>query len=104
MFVGNLPVNTKRKQLARFFENCGNITSIRFRTAAGLPIFKHAIRKMAGSLIAFVVFETPEMTEKAMALNGSMLKGNNLRINKSNVKEPTELKRTIFVGNLKYCK
>lgn len=104
LFVGNLPTNTKRKQLAKLFIDCGTVESIRLRTAAGLPIYQHSVRKTAGSLIAFVVFDSPEAAVKALALNGCDFKGNNLRITKSNVKESTEFKTTVVVGNLKYCK
>lgn len=90
--------------MSKLFADYGSIEAIRLRTAAGLPIYQHAVRKMAGTLIAFVMFDSSEMAEKALALNGCEFKGNNLRITKSNVKESTDFKSTIVVGNLKYSK
>ncbi|ALC47260.1 CG12288, partial [Drosophila busckii] len=110
VFVGNLPINTKRVQLKRLFQPYGKIQTIRLRTAGGKNLFKHKQRKVAGSLNAYVVLETPEIAEKALALNGTEFKDNHLRVTPS-AKAPAmengsdaDAKRTVFVGNLKYCK
>ncbi|XP_017845279.1 nucleolar protein 12 [Drosophila busckii] len=108
VFVGNLPINTKRVQLKRLFQPYGKIQTIRLRTAGGKNLFKHKQRKVAGSLNAYVVLETPEIAEKALALNGTEFKDNHLRVTPS-AKAPAmengsdaDAKRTVFVGNLKY--
>lgn len=67
------------------------------------------MRKAAGSLNAYVVLQNKASAEKALELNGVEFKGNHLRITKSakNIAAQTdndEVKRTVFVGNLKYCK
>ncbi|XP_061394694.1 RNA-binding protein 34-like [Musca vetustissima] len=109
VFVGNLPVNTKRVQLTKLFKKYGPVNSIRLRTAAGQILHKHKMRKAAGALNAYVVLTSKEAAEKALELNGSEFKGMHLRVTKSSLKHSAsaleskeEAKRTIFVGNLKY--
>uniref|UniRef100_A0A1I8NUD8 RRM domain-containing protein n=1 Tax=Stomoxys calcitrans TaxID=35570 RepID=A0A1I8NUD8_STOCA len=106
VFVGNVPVNTKRVQLIRLFQKYGPVNSIRLRSAAGKILHKHKMRKAAGSLNAYVVLSNKTAAEKALELNGTEFKGVHLRVTKSSLKNPTDMndenKRTIFVGNLKY--
>ncbi|KAH8407161.1 hypothetical protein KR222_009559 [Zaprionus bogoriensis] len=115
VFVGNLPINTKRVQIVRLFQPFGTVNSIRLRTAGGKQLFKHKQRKGAGSLNAYVVMNSAEAAEKALALNGTEFKENHLRVTPAakadgaagasgNEHTPNEadVKRTIFVGNLKY--
>ncbi|KAL7730254.1 hypothetical protein ACLKA6_016519 [Drosophila palustris] len=117
VFVGNLPTNTKRVQIVRLFQPYGTVQSIRFRTAGGMKLFKHKQRKAAGSLNAYVVLETPEIAQKALALNGTEFKKCHLRITPAakvragagagtdgndQSTNDAATKRTIFVGNLSY--
>ncbi|XP_073830090.1 uncharacterized protein [Musca autumnalis] len=109
VFVGNLPVNTKRVQIAKLFKKYGPVHAIRLRTCAGEILHKHKMRKAAGALNAYVVLPSKEAAEKALELNGTELKGMHLRVTKSSFKHSAsaeeskeEIKRTIFVGNLKY--
>ncbi|XP_054725443.1 uncharacterized protein LOC129235566 [Anastrepha obliqua] len=103
VFVGNLPVNTKRVQLIRLFSEYGPIDGIRFRTASGKVLYKHKDRKEAGSLNAWVVLKTVEAATRALNLNGTIFKNNHLRVTRVNVDSNSmDTKRTIFVGNLKY--
>ncbi|KAH8312268.1 hypothetical protein KR044_010016 [Drosophila immigrans] len=114
VFVGNLPINTKRVQITRLFQTFGKVQSIRLRTAGGKQLFKHKQRKAAGSLNAYVVLESPEIAAKALTLNGSEFKECHLRVTpaakasgataSSTNDQPgdADTKRTVFVGNLKY--
>ncbi|XP_017025564.1 RNA-binding protein 34 [Drosophila kikkawai] len=114
VFVGNLPINTKRVQIVKLFQPFGTVQSIRLRTAGGKLLFKHKQRKDAGSLNAYVVLQTPEIAQKALELHGSEFKDNHLRVtpaakaaaewNGQNNEQPNDkdAKRTIFVGSLKY--
>ncbi|KAH8381584.1 hypothetical protein KR093_008682 [Drosophila rubida] len=116
VFVGNLPINTKRVQITRLFQTFGKVQSIRLRTAGGKQLFKHKQRKAAGSLNAYVVLESPEIAVKALSLNGSEFKECHIRVtpaakaggvtvagedDRSGTAD-ADAKRTIFVGNLKY--
>ncbi|XP_017086660.2 nucleolar protein 12 [Drosophila eugracilis] len=113
VFVGNLPINTKRVQLVKLFQQYGSVQSIRLRTAGGKQLFKHKQRKGAGSLNAYVVLQNPETAKQALALNGSQFKDNHLRVTpaakaetyrqgKDEQPNDNDAKRTIFVGSLKY--
>ncbi|XP_016989418.2 nucleolar protein 12 [Drosophila rhopaloa] len=113
VFVGNLPINTKRVQLVKLFQPYGVVQSIRLRTAGGKQLFKHKQRKGAGSLNAYVVLQNAEIAKQALALNGSEFKENHLRVTPAAKAESyaqgqdqqpndTDAKRTIFVGSLKY--
>ncbi|XP_034487265.1 nucleolar protein 12 [Drosophila innubila] len=115
VFVGNLPINTKRVQIGRLFQPYGTVQSIRLRTAGGKQLFKHKQRKSAVSLNAYVVLESPQIAEKALALNGTEFKECHLRVTPAakasagpgpggneQSSNDADNKRTIFVGNLKY--
>ncbi|EDV90848.1 GH22238 [Drosophila grimshawi] len=117
IFIGNLPINTKRVQLVRLLQPFGTVNSIRLRTAGGKHLFKHKQRKEAGSLNAYVVLNSAQVAEKALALNGTEFKENHLRVtpaakagttagndlsSASSAPSDADNKRTIFVGNLKY--
>ncbi|XP_043067993.2 uncharacterized protein [Drosophila bipectinata] len=111
VFVGNLPINTKRVQLVRLFQPYGIVQSIRLRTAGGKQLFKHKQRKEAGSLNAYVVLQNPQIAQSALALNGVEFKDNHLRVTPakkvkggdgSGEVNDVDSKNTVFVGNLKY--
>ncbi|KRJ99030.1 uncharacterized protein Dyak_GE13151, isoform B [Drosophila yakuba] len=113
VFVGNLPINTKRVQLVKLFQPYGLVQSIRLRTAGGKQLFKHKQRKVAGSLNAYVVLQNPEIAQQALSLNGTEFKENHLRVTPAAKAEgfgqgadqqpsDKDAKRTIFVGSLKY--
>ncbi|XP_065372465.1 uncharacterized protein LOC135964229 [Calliphora vicina] len=106
VFVGNLPINTKRVQLIRLFKDFGPVNSIRLRSAGGQVLHKHKQRRTAGALNAYVVLKNKETAEKALSLNGVEFKDNHLRVTLA-VKNPQfhekeEAKKTVFVGSLKY--
>ncbi|XP_039480017.1 RNA-binding protein 34 [Drosophila santomea] len=113
VFVGNLPINTKRVQLVKLFQPYGLVQSIRLRTAGGKQLFKHKQRKGAGSLNAYVVLQNPEIAQQALSLHGTEFKENHLRVTpaakaegfgQGTDQQPSDkdAKRTIFVGSLKY--
>lgn len=95
----------------RVFEPYKPVVAIRFRTAGGKIIFKHKLRTSAGTLNAYVRLESKEKAEQALSLNGIEFKGNHLRITRADANSHQrggsgdyDPKRTVFVGNLKYCK
>uniref|UniRef100_A0A1A9ZQ36 RRM domain-containing protein n=1 Tax=Glossina pallidipes TaxID=7398 RepID=A0A1A9ZQ36_GLOPL len=106
VFVGNLPVNVKRGQLLRLFKDYWPVNSVRIRMANGQIWKNNKMRREAGSLNAYIVLKDNETAERALALNGTEFKGNHLRITRTDItdicKAPTNAKRTVFVGNLKY--
>ena len=75
-FVGNIPVDTTKKQLVRHFESCGRIESVRFRgfipVKGTLPKKVAAITKEVHpncrTVVGYVVFKKPESVTKALEL------------------------------------
>lgn len=102
--------------MVRLFQPYGTVNGIRLRTAGGTTLYKHKQRKAAGSLNAYVVLNSVEAAEKALALHGTEFKEHHLRVTPSGKGDgaaagdgteqsanEADVKRTIFVGNLKYC-
>lgn len=107
VFVGNLPINTKRGKILKLFSKFGKVKSIRFRLSNGNKFFKSQSKVTAPNVIAFVDYESVDDATASLVLNGEKLKDNVLRVNlQSNAKKADSFdgKRTVFVGNLKYCK
>lgn len=110
VFVGNLPLNIKRKKLLKLFEPFGKVLGIRFRKSNGGRFYKKS--QITGqSLIAFVDFESIKEATASVAVNGANIGDNVIRVNlqataKKNGTEPAAFdgKRTVFVGNLAYSK
>lgn len=110
VFVGNLPLNIKRKKLLKLFEPFGKVLGIRFRKSNGGRFYKKS--QITGqSLIAFVDFPSLAEATASVAVNGANIGDNVIRVNlqataKKTGTEPTAFdgKRTVFVGNLAYSK
>lgn len=106
IFVGNLPTNTKIKQLRNFFRPYGEILSIRFRSETGKKVMNKSDRKKNGSLNGYVAFTAPEAACKAAEeKNGAVFKENHIRVNLVTQKDESfsqklNSKSTIFVGNV----
>lgn len=92
----------------RLFKDYAPVNSIRLRSAGGKVLHKHKQRKESGSLNGYVVLKDKATAEKSVALNGVEFKGHHLRVTLASKSpqhhEQEESKRTVFVGNLKYCK
>lgn len=104
--MGNLAKNTKKNQLLKLFTPYGKVKSVRLRSSTGLRIKTSYDLKKTVGLIGYVVFENRADAENALSLNGSKFKESIIRVNfadKSTLVNG-ESKRTIFIGNLKYCK
>lgn len=107
VFVGNLPLNTKRGKILKLFSKFGKVKSIRFRLSNGVKFFKSQSKITSPNVIAFVDYEAEEDAKASLVLNGEKIKDNVIRVNlQANAKSADSFdgKRTVFVGNLKYCK
>ena len=109
VFIGNLPLQTKRQELIKFFRNCGSIDSVRFRS---IPTIESKLPKKASvilkkfsnvneSIHAYVVFKDKESVNKAIELNGQMFKERHIRVSKADDTNH-DYKQTIFVGNIPF--
>ncbi|KAJ6637973.1 RNA-binding protein 34 [Pseudolycoriella hygida] len=105
VFVGNLPVNTKRDKVMKLFSKFGKVRSIRFRLSNGVKFFKSQSKVTSANVIAFVDFETEEEAKSSLVMNGEKINDNVIRVDiQSHAKTNLnfDAKRTVFVGNLKY--
>lgn len=105
VFVGNLPASIKRVQLEKLFKPHAKVLRIRFRKPNGGQLFK-VKRTSLASLIAFVDVATQEEAKIASAaLHQQVYQGKVLRVSSDKWEnESGNDKRTVFVGNLTYCK
>ncbi|KAG5518982.1 hypothetical protein PMAC_002513 [Pneumocystis sp. 'macacae'] len=114
VFVGNLPIsvvsskNIYREFKTKFLE-FGKIKSIRFRSIAFstfLPRKIAYIQKKFHSkrnvVNAYIVYETKESSEKALALNGVVFLDRHLRVDSVAYPTPHAPKRSVFIGNLSF--
>lgn len=125
VFVGNLPVSTTRKTLARLFKDCGAITSTRIRSVAveGVKLpperagDQNLVKKVCAntklinadaksSVLGYVVFADKESVERALQLNnteiGDPSSKQKRRMRVDTAKPSTDAGRSVFVGNLPY--
>lgn len=110
VFVGNVPITAKRKQLTKFFSKYGEVQAVWLRgitpkdprvpkKVAAMKKDFHPLRK---SLFAYIKFATPEQAVKATAANGEIFNDHHLRVTLSNDKSGHDESRTIFIGNLSF--
>jgi nucleolar protein 12 len=126
VFVGNLPLNTNRKSLAKIFKSCGKVTSSRIRSVAVTGVKlppKHAgnqslVKKVCSnigeldtdakkSVQGYVVFEDKEGVTAALALNNTQItdaaSGEKRGMRVDHAQATTDASRSVFVGNLPYA-
>ncbi|KAI9177166.1 hypothetical protein LWI28_011881 [Acer negundo] len=119
VFVGNLPLNIKKKSLLKEFSKFGDVESVRIRSVPILDtkvprkgaILKKQINDNVDSVHAYIVFNSEQSAEAALAHNMAVVGGNHVRVDRAcpprkKLKgENTPLydnKRTVFVGNLPF--
>ncbi|KAK2662548.1 hypothetical protein Ddye_001122 [Dipteronia dyeriana] len=119
VFVGNLPLNFKKKSLLKEFSKFGDVESVRIRSVPILDtkvprkgaILKKQINDNVDSVHAYIVFNSEQSAEAALAHNMAVVGGNHVRVDRAcpprkKLKgENTPLydnKRTVFVGNLPF--
>ncbi|KAM9003450.1 RNA-binding protein 34 isoform X2 [Sarcophilus harrisii] len=110
VFVGNLPVTCKKKELKSFFKEYGQIECVRFRSL--IPAKSNLSKKIAAikrevhpeqkSINGYVVFKEESAAEKALKRNGAQIaEGFPIRVELIS-DTPLRSKRSVFVGNLPY--
>ncbi|XP_051849540.1 RNA-binding protein 34 isoform X1 [Antechinus flavipes] len=110
VFVGNLPVTCKKKELKSFFKEYGQIECVRFRSL--IPAKSNLSKKIAAikrevhpeqkSINGYVVFKEESAAEKALKRNGAQIaEGFPIRVELIS-DTPLRGKRSVFVGNLPY--
>lgn len=111
IFVGNLPKDITKKDLRQLFKKFGKIDTIRIRGIVpknlNIPKKVAAITKNVHpklkSVYAYIKFASEKSTTAALALNGTLFKGNHIRVDVTNQSEKTyDGKKSIFLGNLPF--
>lgn len=120
VFVGNIPVDMTRKQLASLFANCGKVVTTRIRSAAVSPVKVSRTRdpglvkkaayltgkldaSVKASVHGYILFETDEAIQKALELNNTKLEdGRRIRVDTAVPSWTENTKRAVFVGNLPF--
>ncbi|XP_044529676.1 RNA-binding protein 34 [Gracilinanus agilis] len=110
VFVGNLPVTCKKKELKSFFKEYGQIECVRFRSlipakstlSKKIAAIKREVHPEQKSINGYVVFKEESAAEKALKRNGAQIaEGFPVRVELIS-DTPLRGKRSVFVGNLPY--
>jgi nucleolar protein 12 len=125
VFVGNLPVSSTRKSLAKLFKSCGKVMSSRIRSAAVTGVKlppsqagnQDLVKKVCTnthkldtdakqSVQGYVVFADKAAVTAALALNNTEIDdlktGGKRRMRVDHAEPTTDASRSVFVGNLPY--
>ncbi|RZC69362.1 hypothetical protein C5167_032460 [Papaver somniferum] len=119
VFVGNLPLKTKKKALLKEFSQFGEVDSVRIRSVPILDgkmprkgaIMKGRINDAIDSVNAYVVYKEEKSAQASLCHNMAMVGGNHIRVDvacpprKKLKGENTILydsNRTVFVGNIPF--
>nr|XP_053654251.1 RNA-binding protein 34-like [Cherax quadricarinatus]XP_053654252.1 RNA-binding protein 34-like [Cherax quadricarinatus]XP_053654253.1 RNA-binding protein 34-like [Cherax quadricarinatus]XP_053654254.1 RNA-binding protein 34-like [Cherax quadricarinatus]XP_053654255.1 RNA-binding protein 34-like [Cherax quadricarinatus] len=110
IFVGNVSINTTKKDLKRFFSQYGKVESVRFRGGAVSDpkkskreaVITRDFHPDRSSMQAYVVFESSDMMEAALKANGVEFLGKHIRVDKSLPSSEKDTKLSVFVGNLSF--
>ncbi|KAJ3708888.1 hypothetical protein LUZ61_012593 [Rhynchospora tenuis] len=118
VFVGNLPLKIKRKEVMKEFQQFGEVESVRIRSVplvdTKVPrmgaIIQGKVNEAVDSVHAYVVFKEEQSANAALAHNMALFEGNHIRVDmacppRKKLKGEGPLydrKRTVFVGNLPF--
>ncbi|KAJ5067959.1 RNA-binding protein [Anaeramoeba ignava] len=115
IFIGNLPVEIKKKKLEKIFKEFGKIESIRFRSTAFeiLPdkkikpkkvsaIKKEIDKEVSPTQNCYLLYENKESAKKAVKMNGIEIEGYKIHVCLEENKKDYNEKLCVFVGNLNY--
>ncbi|XP_040581790.1 RNA-binding protein 34 [Lepeophtheirus salmonis] len=109
LFIGNLCIKAKKKDLYRLFKPFGSIECVRFRGAARpdpktlkkVTVIRKLHHESRDNFLAYIRFKTPEEAESATKLNGTVYNDKTLRIDIA-LKDKVDQKKAVFVGNLDF--
>ena len=121
VFVGNVPVDVKPKEIVKFFKKYGLVESTRVRSVAvvgtkvseanNYKLFRKASiiqgkvnRDVKDTCNAYVVFKEKSSVEKALEDNNCIFHGNHIRIDSVAQANSgiASTKKSVFVGNIPF--
>ena len=116
VFVGNIPLSFKPKQLWKVFKSCGKIEKIWFRSIAPKSFITNRANIVKGKMFGdqknnkngYILFEQEDSVPKALELNNYTIEDGieegqkfTIRVD-SETNKQNDFKTTIFVGNLPF--
>lgn len=112
IFVGNIPVEFKAKQLWKVFKDCGKVEKIWFRSIAPESLVTNKTNIAKGKMYgeqknnknAYILFETEDSVPKALEFNNHLIQEDppfHIRVD-SEADKQNDFSTTVFVGNLPY--
>ncbi|CAN6291037.1 unnamed protein product [Urochloa humidicola] len=118
VFVGNLPLRTKRKVLTKEFAAFGEIESVRIRSVPLVDskltrkgaVLQGKVNELVDNVHAYIVFKDEQSARAALSHNMALFGGNHIRVDKACPPRKKlrgegplyDRKRTVFVGNLPF--
>ena len=108
IYIGNLPVDLKKKKLLKVLKQYGTVEKMWTRGVKPLSALPKKIALIKGKLpenhpplMVHVVFKTDVEAHNALKLNGELYDGNRLRVTMSQEKV-FDSRKGVFVGNLPF--
>jgi nucleolar protein 12 len=110
IFVGNVDLDIKPAEVKKYFKDCGSVEKIWFRS---VPVDKGKMPQKAAVVLkkfkegaagqnCYVLFSEKEAVEKALNLNGTVIKSNHIRVDYA-IRRHLDFDQTIFIGNLHFA-
>lgn len=110
IYVGNVPINSKKKQIKSVFKKYGPIETLRFR---GIPVADPKIPKKVAaitkefhpdrkSIFCYIRFIKPEDAQQAVQENGNIFKEHHLCVRYCGSSTKNDECKAIFIGNLNF--
>lgn len=107
LFIGNLPLNTTKKDVLKLVSPFGTIESLRQRSAAigpgklPVPVARKLGKQLTGtSLNYYIVMATEDSASACLDLNGHDVGGRHIRVDLATPTNDTQ--RSVFVGNVPF--
>ncbi|XP_011154973.1 nucleolar protein 12 [Harpegnathos saltator] len=112
IFIDNIPKETKITTLKKVFGQYGPIDNLRFRNivpknpkiSKKVAAIKQDIHPKIVTVVAYIKYKSEESAKKALSMNGKKFEGNyvNVKIVAKLGQEKHNIKKSIFIGNLKF--
>ena len=111
IFIGNIPSKCSRKDIKNLLKGHGSIETIRLRsvkvTSGDRPTMvakrTHKQLQEDSTFNAYVVFSSETEAKECLCLNGTLIHGRHLRVDKVDKgKNPQDNQRSVFVGNIPF--